>query len=88
MLAAYTRSNFSIMSEHFPDISRAEILELLAQNAEMRRLLDENQWAGLTPTKSGGVCPVCCGSSRHGHRPRCALKAAIDQPPLGASVPS
>jgi hypothetical protein len=71
------------MSEHFPDLSREEILELLAQNAELRRLLEENQWSGLTPIESGGVCPACCGSARHGHRPGCELVAAIERPSLG-----
>jgi hypothetical protein len=74
------------MSDHFPDLSRDEILEILAQNAEMRRLLEENQWSGLTPSKSSGVCPVCCGSSRHGHRPGCALIDAVDRPPLGGRL--
>ncbi|HEY2771771.1 MAG TPA: hypothetical protein VGI87_14445 [Solirubrobacteraceae bacterium] len=59
-------------------LSQAEILELIAQNAEMRRLLAEHQWSGLTPVRSSGVCPECCGSSRHGHRPGCALGAALD----------
>lgn len=76
------------MSEHFPELSRDEILEILTQNAEMRRLLGEAQWAGLTPSKSSGVCPVCCGSSRHGHRPGCALNAALERPPLGERSPA
>jgi len=58
-------------------LSREEVLELVTQNAEMRRLLDEHQWSGLTPAKSQGVCPECCGSSRHGHRPGCALDAVL-----------
>ncbi len=58
-------------------LNRAEVLELITQNAEMRRLLGEHQWSGLTPLKSGGVCPECCGSSRHGHRPGCALDAIL-----------
>jgi hypothetical protein len=53
---------------------------LIAQNAEMRRLLGEHQWSGLTPTKSGGVCPECCGPKRNGHRPGCAIKAAVESP--------
>jgi hypothetical protein len=68
------------MTRDLPDLSREEILELLAQNAEMRRLLEENQWSGLTPIKSSGVCPVCCGSERYGHRPDCALHAALVAP--------
>jgi hypothetical protein len=63
-------------------LSPDEILELLDQNAEMRRLLTEHQWAGLTPTKSHGVCPECCGSTRLGHRPGCAIAKAINAPDL------
>jgi hypothetical protein len=59
-------------------LSRDEALELIAQNAEMRRLLAEHQWSGLTPVKSGGVCPECCGSRRHGHRPGCAIAAMLE----------
>lgn len=55
------------------ELSPSEILELITENAEMRRLLDKHQWSGLTPLKSAGVCPECCGSSRPGHRPGCAL---------------
>src|ERR1700722_11683843 len=69
------------MSEHFPDLTREEIVELLGQNAEMRRLLEQNQWSGLTPIKSNGVCPECCGSSRHGQRSGRALAATIQWPP-------
>ena len=58
-------------------LSRSEIIELITQNAEMRRLLSEHQWSGLTPAKSTGVCPECCGSSRHGHRPGCAIDAVL-----------
>jgi hypothetical protein len=68
------------MAEPSIGLTRDEILDLLAQNAEMRRLLGEHQWAGLTPSKSGGVCPECCGSSRNGHRPGCALQAALSWP--------
>jgi hypothetical protein len=59
-------------------LSPAEVLDLIAQNAEMRRLLAEHQWSGLTPAKSGGVCPECCGSHRNGHRPGCAINAVLD----------
>lgn len=59
-------------------LSQAEVLELVAQNAELRRLLGEHQWSGLTPAKSGGVCPECCGSARNGHRPGCALNAVLE----------
>ncbi|HEX3979523.1 MAG TPA: hypothetical protein VHW96_24840 [Solirubrobacteraceae bacterium] len=58
-------------------LSADEILDLVTQNAEMRRLLGEHQWSGLTPLKSGGVCPECCGPRRHGHRPGCALDAVL-----------
>jgi hypothetical protein len=68
------------MSDHAIELSPDEILELIAQNAEMRRLLGEHQWSGLTPTKSGGVCPECCGPKRNGHRPGCAIKAAVESP--------
>ena len=55
---------------------------LEAENAELRRLLAKHQWSGLTPRKSGGVCPECCGSTRfvQGHRPGCAIAAALDLP--------
>ena len=59
-------------------LSREEVLELIAQNAEMRRLLGEHQWSGLTPVKSSGVCPECCGARRHGHRPGCAIEAMLE----------
>jgi hypothetical protein len=58
-------------------LTRAEIIEIVTQNAEMRRLLGEHQWSGLTPVKSGGVCPECCGSNRQGHRPGCAINAVL-----------
>jgi len=51
---------------------------LRTQNDEFRRLIEKHQWSGLTPLKSSGVCPECCGSSRHGHRPGCAIAAALD----------
>ncbi len=66
------------MSHNAVDLSPAELEQLLGQNAEMRRLLDEHQWSGLAPLKSRGVCPECCGSSRNGHRDGCALEAALD----------
>jgi len=65
------------MADSDVQLSRAEIIELVSQNAEMRRLLAEHQWSGLTPIKSGGVCPECCGSHRHGHRPACAIDAVL-----------
>ena len=66
------------MEEDDVGLSRDEVLDLIAQNAEMRRLLDEHQWSGLTPLKSSGVCPECCGSHRHGHRPGWAIEAMLE----------
>jgi hypothetical protein len=66
-----------LMPEPELHLSRAEVMELITRNAEMRRLLAEHQWSGLTPAKSGGVCPECCGSARHGHRPGCAVDAVL-----------
>jgi hypothetical protein len=58
-------------------LSRTEIMEVITQNAELRRLLAEHQWSGLTPLKSGGVCPECCGPRRNGHRPGCAIEVVL-----------
>jgi hypothetical protein len=66
------------MDEGGVELSHDEVLELIAQNAEMRRLLGEHQWSGLTPVKSGGVCPECCGPRRNGHRPGCAIEAMLE----------
>jgi hypothetical protein len=68
------------MSDEAVTLRPHEVQALMAQNRELRRLLEEHQWSGLTPTKSGGVCPECCGSSRNGHRPGCALAQALDAP--------
>jgi len=59
---------------------------LIAENAELRRLLDKHQWAGLTPFKSTGCCPECSGASPpqgRGHRPGCAIAVilAVTTPP-------
>jgi hypothetical protein len=59
---------------------------LRAENAELRRLLEKHQWAGLTPIKSSGCCPECSGASPphgHGHGPGCAIAAilAVSMPP-------
>jgi hypothetical protein len=56
-----------------------DIETLRSENAEFRRLLEKHQWSGLTPLKSGGVCPECCASGRSedGHRPGCAIAAAL-----------
>jgi hypothetical protein len=61
------------------DLLRAENDALRAENAGQRRLLAKHQWSGLTPSKSGGVCPECCASRRsgHGHRPGCAIAATL-----------
>ena len=66
------------MSDDAIELSPEEILGLIAQNAEMRRLLDEHQWSGLTPTKSGGVCPECCGPKRH-RQSHQGMKGRADQ---------
>jgi len=53
---------------------------LRAENAELRRLLEKHQWAGLVPVKSSGCCPECCGSSPphgSGHRPGCAIAVIL-----------
>ena len=53
---------------------------LRAENAELRRLLEKHQWAGLTPYNSSGCCPECAGASPplgKGHRPGCAIAAAL-----------
>ncbi|HWW09259.1 MAG TPA: hypothetical protein VNY76_03330 [Candidatus Acidoferrales bacterium] len=61
-------------------MSDEELERLRAENAELRRLLNKHQWAGLTPIKSIGACPECLGSAPpegHGHRPGCAIAAAL-----------
>jgi hypothetical protein len=53
---------------------------LRAENAELRRLLEKHQWAGLIPVKSSGCCPECCGPSPphgSGHRPGCAIAVIL-----------
>jgi hypothetical protein len=61
------------------DALRAENEALRAENAAQRLLLEKHQWSGLTPSRSGGVCPECCASRRsaQGHRPGCAIAAAL-----------
>jgi hypothetical protein len=57
-----------------------EVARLREKNAELLRLLEKHQWAGLTPVKSNGCCPECCGSKPprgRGHRPRCAIAAVV-----------
>jgi hypothetical protein len=61
--------------------SDEELRELREENAELRRLLQKHQWAGLTPVKSIGACPECAGSQPpegRGHRPGCAWAAALE----------
>ena len=63
-----------------PGMAKDELQTLRAENAELRRLLDKHQWAGLTPVKSIGACPECSGSKPpdgRGHRPGCALALAL-----------
>jgi hypothetical protein len=58
-----------------------EIQRLRAEIAELRRLLTKHQWAGLTPVGASGACPECAGVAPpegRGHRPGCALAAAIE----------
>jgi len=65
-----------------------EIQRLRAEVAELRRLLSKHQWAGLTPVGAAGACPECAGvqpPEGHGHRPGCALAAAIAAAAAGAS---
>jgi hypothetical protein len=57
-----------------------EIARLRTENAELKRLLLKHQWAGLTPVGSMGACPECMGTAPPdgtGHRPGCALAAAL-----------
>jgi hypothetical protein len=58
-----------------------EILKRLRdENARLRALLEKHQWGGLTPVKSVGACPECAGSKTRGHRPGCAIAAALGTP--------
>jgi hypothetical protein len=75
----------SALAIYHDDMSDTET-SLRAENAELRRLLDKHQWAGLTPVKSSGCCPECSGASTpqgRGHRPGCAIAAilALTAPP-------
>jgi len=63
-----------------PPVSDQNVGDLLAENAELRRLLRKHQWGGLTPIKSNGACPECAGSKPpegRGHRPGCAVAAVL-----------
>lgn len=57
-----------------------ELARLRKENAELLRLLSKHQWAGLAPVGAAGACPECAGVAPpdgRGHRPGCALAAAI-----------
>ncbi len=61
-------------------MSDDEVARLKAENAELKRLLLKHQWSGLTPVGSSGACPECLGTAPPhgaGHRPGCALAAAL-----------
>jgi hypothetical protein len=65
------------------EMSDAGLRRLRTENAELKRLLDKHQWAGLTPMTSNGACPECSGSAPpagSGHRPGCAIAKALAQP--------
>ena len=65
-------------------MSDQDVRNLRAENAVLRRLLEKHQWGGLTPLKSNGACPECAGSKPPrggGHRPGCAVAAALATPP-------
>ncbi len=62
-------------------MSEDEVLRLRAEAAELRRLLEKHQWGGLTPAQSIGACPECAGTQPpegSGHRPGCAVAAALE----------
>ena len=70
--------------EFLPEMIEEEVRRLRAENAELHRLLEKHQWSGLTPIKSVGACPECVGSKPpdgRGHRPGCAVAAALATPP-------
>jgi hypothetical protein len=69
------------------DANTDAMQQLRAQNAELRRLLEKHQWSGLTPIKSHGACPECSGSAAaaRGHRPGCAVAAALAAPEANAN---
>lgn len=60
-------------------MSADEVERLRVANAELRRLLEKHQWSGMTPFASVGACPECNGPATRGHRPQCALAAALLQ---------
>lgn len=62
------------------DVDTDLVRRLRGEIAELRRLLAKHQFAGLTPVGSIGVCPECAGAAPPegtGHRPGCALAAAL-----------
>lgn len=66
----------------------SEVDKLRAEVAELRRLLAKHQWSGLAPVGSAGACPECAGVAPpdgRGHRPGCALAAAIAATSAGAA---
>jgi hypothetical protein len=70
-------------SSNASQLTTEQAQQLRTQNAELRRLLEKHQWSGLTPMKSYGACPECSGSKAafaQGHRPGCALAAALAAP--------
>jgi hypothetical protein len=71
-----------VATEVSSEVSQDEVRRLQIENAELRRLLGKHQWSGLTPVGSIGACPECAGSAPPlgtGHRPGCALAAALGQ---------
>lgn len=68
-------------SDDWHRMSNEDAVRLRLWNVELRRLLEKHQWSGITPTKSYGACPECGGSSApfaDGHRPGCAIAAALE----------
>jgi hypothetical protein len=69
-----------ILEKEGTEMITQDIEALRTENDELRRLLSKHQWSGLTPSKSGGVCPECCASARSAeHRPGCAIAEALAQ---------
>jgi hypothetical protein len=68
-------------------VNEYEVARLREENDELRRLLLKHQWSGLTPVGAIGACPECAGSAPPfgtGHRPGCAIAAALDEVPQTA----
>src|SRR2546423_13603499 len=67
-----------------------EVARLREENAELRRLLNKHQWAGLTPPGSAGAWPAGSGGAAPGgvgNPPRCAIAAALAAGGGWAAVP-